>query len=78
MGVVAKNLSSGSPTKSYQNQPAQLHSLPRILHFLPTARLNNYNTFHLANDNDAEETVWMPRVVYVFVICKPPKIGFLT
>ena len=33
MGLNMRNLSSGSPTRSYPNQPAQLHRLARILKF---------------------------------------------
>ena len=39
---------------------------------------SRYDTFQKANYKDADQSARMHRLVYAFVIHKPPKTGFLT
>ena len=38
---------------------------------------SRYYTFQLVNNKDVDQTAWKGRLVCAFVVCKPPKTGFL-
>ena len=66
-----QNMSSGFPTKRDSNQSPHLERLPRRSK-LRVASLEN------ANDKGADQSAQsMRRLVWAFVVRKPPKAGFL-
>ena len=68
-------LSSRFPSKRDSNQSPQLQRLARISNF--TCSVFRDDTFQNANNKGADQSAQMCRLVCAFVVCKPPKTGFL-
>ena len=64
-----ENLSSGSPTKPVSNQSPQLRNFARSKF--------RYHTFLKANNNGADQSARMRRLVCAFIVRKHPKTVFL-
>ena len=70
-----ESLSSGFPKKRVSNQSPQLQRLVESWTF--TSKFT-YDTFQKANNEGADQTARMRRLVCACVVRKPPKTGFLT
>ena len=70
-----ENLSPGFPTMRISKQSPQLPRLARKLKF--ACSKFRHDTFKYGNNKGADQTARMRRLVCAFVVCKPPKTGFL-
>ena len=71
-----QNLSSGFLTKR-DLQTSLLSNRDQLYNGNFACSTLSYDTFHLSNNKGTDQTVRMRRIVCAFVVCNPPKTGFL-
>ena len=68
-------MSSGVANRLDWNQPAELHILAMVLIFY--LRNERYNIVQAANNQGADQTAWMHRLVCTVLLLIGAKAGFL-